>query len=58
MNAKNSMYKELANLIYDNYFLTNYEVMSEKYIIIAQPDSEYMGDIKEERANVNSLNSD
>lgn len=25
LNAKNSMYKELASLIYDNYFLTSYE---------------------------------
>ncbi len=25
LNAKNSMYKELASLIYDNYFLTDYE---------------------------------
>ena len=56
LNAKNSMYKELANLIYDNYFLTNYEIMSEKYIIIAKPDCEYIDDLKEERALANSSN--
>jgi len=43
------MYKELASLIYDNYFLTNYEVKSEKYILVAKPDNEYIDDIIEER---------
>ena len=44
------MYKELASLIYDNYFLTNYELESEKYIIVAKPDNDYIEDIIEERA--------
>lgn len=49
MNAKNNMYKELACLIYDNYFLTNYELKSEKYIITAKADNEYIEDIVDER---------
>ncbi|CDW91027.1 wd-40 repeat protein [Stylonychia lemnae] len=52
LNAKNSMYKELASLIYDNYFLTDYELKSDKYILIAKPDCEYIDDIIEERAQV------
>ena len=51
-NAKNSMYKELASLIYDNYFLTNYERKSEKYIIIAKPDCGYIDGIHDERQAV------
>jgi hypothetical protein len=46
------MYKELASLIYDNYFFTNYELKAEKYIITARPDNEYIDDIIEERATV------
>lgn len=52
LNAKNSMYKELASLIYDNYFLTNYEIKADKYIIVAKPDNEYIDDIIEERSKL------
>lgn len=52
LNAKNSMYKELASLIYDNYFFTSYELFALKYIIIAKPDCEYIDDIMEERSKL------
>lgn len=46
------MYKELASLIYDNYFLTDYEYRAEKYILVAKPDCEYIDDIMEERSKL------
>lgn len=46
------MYKELASLIYDNYFLTDYELQADRYIIVAKPDSEYIDDINEERGKL------
>ncbi len=52
------MYKELASLIYDNYFLTNYEIKTEKYIITARADCEYIDDIIEERSKLTSNNQD
>lgn len=44
-NAQNSMYKELASLIYDNYFLTHFDLTSQTYIVMAKPDDEYIKEI-------------
>lgn len=44
------MYKELASLIYDNYFLTDYKNEAYRYIIVAKPDEEYIEDLIDERA--------
>lgn len=46
------MYKELASLIYDNYFLSDYEFKADKYILVAKPDCDYIDDIMEERAKL------
>ena len=45
------MYKELASLIDDNDFLTEHDKDSKKYLIVVEPDNEYMEEIIDERTN-------
>jgi NADH:ubiquinone oxidoreductase subunit 6 (subunit J) len=46
-NATNSMYKELASLIYDNYFLANFQTNTKAYIVVARPDTAYIEEVKD-----------
>ena len=45
------MYKELASLIYDNYFLINYSKAIEKYLLVARPDEDDIVELIDERTN-------
>lgn len=42
------MYQEIASMIYDNFFLTDYAKTQKVYIILAKPDDEYIQEVKDD----------